>query len=303
MPVENVNDCCKHNSLQLDRQAQLKRRIQQFMLFGNLPFGCRQHLYRHTTTSYQQTIITTVRMKLVIVEPQPAISKKVARIVRLTDPSIEISGVLTNTASLQTLLDENNHPDIVLVSQHCIHPQLFSPQYLQAKLLLPYGKTTIIYYAFRMHTIRQRWLLQHSTHTENNESPLLNLLPDANRSLSRLTTGLQLKNRFLVKQGQRFLPVPVGNIAYFFSDGRWVYLTTFQNSRYAVQYRMAELEQVLDPENFFRINRTYIIAVNSLQQISAYFGGRLKLKLTPDASENVLVSKNRTRGFREWLGE
>jgi DNA-binding LytR/AlgR family response regulator len=111
------------------------------------------------------------------------------------------------------------------------------------------------------------------------------------------------RNRFFVEQGQKYLSVHVNDIAYFFSDGRFVYFSTFQKNKYVIHYRIEELEQMLDPEKFYRINRSFIISIDSIEQISAYFGGRFKLKLIPPVTEDILVSRKRAHGFKLWLGE
>ena len=96
-------------------------------------------------------------MKLVIVEPKPDISKKVSRIIKLTDPSIEIVAVVKTIAFLKAWLKTRQAPDMVLINQACLDTTSFSQQHLQAKLLFPHRKTTLTYYAFRMHTILQSW--------------------------------------------------------------------------------------------------------------------------------------------------
>ena len=77
----------------------------------------------------------------------------------------------------------------------------------------------------------------------------------------------------------------------------------FQKNRFIIHYRIEQLQQLLDPADFYRINRSYIISVKSIDQIHAYFGGRFKLKLNPAVDDTVLVSRNRAAGFKKWLGE
>jgi DNA-binding LytR/AlgR family response regulator len=111
------------------------------------------------------------------------------------------------------------------------------------------------------------------------------------------------KNRFFVESGSRYYSIDINDIAYFFSDGRFVYFTTFSKSRFIIHYRVEQLQQLLDPKDFYRINRSYIISVKSIDQIHAFFGGRFKLKLNPALEETVLVSRNRAAGFKKWLGD
>ena len=111
------------------------------------------------------------------------------------------------------------------------------------------------------------------------------------------------RNRFLVKQGQRFASVETHDIAYFFSDGRFIFFKTFDNQKYLVEYTLEELETMLDPEFFFRINRSLLIAFKSVAQIHPYFGNRLKLFLHPPMEKEIIVSREKVNDFKAWLGE
>ena len=92
-------------------------------------------------------------------------------------------------------------------------------------------------------------------------------------------------------------------IAYFFSDNRFIFFKTFDNRKFLVEYRMDELEQILDRQLFFRINRSYIISINSILVIHAYPGNRFKINLNPPADKEMIVSRERILNFRKWLGE
>jgi two-component system response regulator LytT len=111
------------------------------------------------------------------------------------------------------------------------------------------------------------------------------------------------RNRFLVKHGQRFASIETPDIAYFFSDGRFIFFKTYDNQKYLVEYTLEELEAMLDPEYFFRINRSLLIAFKSVAQIHPYFGNRLKLFLDPAMEKEIVVSREKVPLFKAWLGE
>jgi two-component system, LytTR family, response regulator LytT len=111
------------------------------------------------------------------------------------------------------------------------------------------------------------------------------------------------RNRFLVKHGQRFASIETPDIAYFFSDGRFIFFKTYDSQKYLVEYTLEELEAMLDPEYFFRINRSLLIAFKSVAQIHPYFGNRLKLFLDPAMEKEIVVSREKVPLFKAWLGE
>jgi DNA-binding LytR/AlgR family response regulator len=113
----------------------------------------------------------------------------------------------------------------------------------------------------------------------------------------------EYRKRFLVKHGQKLVSVEVEEIAYFFSDGRLNFFKTFDNRKFVVDYTMDELNEMLDPDKYFRISRSFYISVNSVAQIHDYFGNRLMLHLKPDSDKEAIVSREKVSDFKTWLGK
>ena len=110
------------------------------------------------------------------------------------------------------------------------------------------------------------------------------------------------KTHFLVPvKGDRFVPVSVDQISYFYiSDG--VVKAVLQSSEtFIFQQTLDELAELLNPRQFFRANRQYIIAHKAVVCVSLWFGGRMVLQLTPPTDEKVIISKARVPAFREWF--
>ena len=89
----------------------------------------------------------------------------------------------------------------------------------------------------------------------------------------------EYRKRFLVKHAQKLVSVEVDDIAYFYSDGRLNFFKTTDNKKFVVDYTMDELEEMLDPERYFRISRSFYVSIDSIDQIDDYFGNRLILQL------------------------
>jgi len=124
--------------------------------------------------------------------------------------------------------------------------------------------------------------------------------------VKELQQKLQTKDyrkRFLVKHGQKLVSVEVDEIAYFFSDGRLNFFKTFDNRKFVVDYTMDELNDMLDPDKYFRISRSFFISVNSVAQIHDYFGNRILLHLKPETDKEAIVSREKVTDFKTWLGK
>lgn len=109
------------------------------------------------------------------------------------------------------------------------------------------------------------------------------------------------KSRFLVKRGDKLATISEESIAYFYTEDKVVFLLTQYKEKYIVDYSLEELEQLLDPEFFFRLNRQVIARLQAIESIHQYFKGKLAVKLQPKTFESIIVSRERSNLFKQWL--
>jgi DNA-binding LytR/AlgR family response regulator len=120
--------------------------------------------------------------------------------------------------------------------------------------------------------------------------------------LQRHNQSLNYRTRFLVKQGQRLLPIDIERIAYFCTEDGLTVFFTHEGTKYVVDYTLEELEAMLDPKVFFRATRQVILSIHSVGAIHTHFNGKLKLHLVPASDKEVFVSRERVNAFKDWLG-
>ena len=111
----------------------------------------------------------------------------------------------------------------------------------------------------------------------------------------------QYKERFLVKVGPHFIQVPIGDIAYFFSDDGVAFAQCANGKKHIIESTLDQLDGLLDPSQFFRINRQMIVRPAAISKISAWFNSRLKLEMAPPCDANSVVSRERVNDFKKWL--
>lgn len=113
----------------------------------------------------------------------------------------------------------------------------------------------------------------------------------------------EYKKRFLIQIGEKIRKVELSEIAYFFILEKAVFLKTFQGNSYPVDYTLDKLESLINPEKFFRINRKYIVSMDSISNMFAYSRSRVKLELKPivDDEFDTIVSIDRSSDFKKWL--
>ena len=109
------------------------------------------------------------------------------------------------------------------------------------------------------------------------------------------------QQRFLVQQGERVMSVPVEQIAWFEGEDRYVYLVKKDGKRFIINYKLSEVETLLDPQHFFRLNRSFIARFDSIKNMTNLSKSRLKVELEPAARREIVVSSEQTQEFKAWL--
>ncbi len=144
-------------------------------------------------------------------------------------------------------------------------------------------------------TVRTATALQENIYGQNSADFFKELALNISKSNN-------FKSRFLIKQGQSISFIETPDIAYFYSEDGLTQFCIFQNKKHIIENTLDELDTLLNPKDFFRINRKMIVNLKSIQKISSHFNGRLKLELIPSYKEDIYVARERVNDFKAWLG-
>lgn len=128
-----------------------------------------------------------------------------------------------------------------------------------------------------------------------------NLTPEI---LSEIVNSLKkksFKERFLVKVGTHLRVVETSEILYFYSFQKGTYLKLADGKDYLLDYSLERVEEMVDTSLFFRINRKYLIALKSINDVITYSNSRLKLKVQNANEDDFLVARERVKEFKDWL--
>jgi two-component system LytT family response regulator len=109
------------------------------------------------------------------------------------------------------------------------------------------------------------------------------------------------KNRFMVKLGDHIKSITADQISLFFADGRDVYLITNQLRKFIIDYTLENLDEILDPKIFNRINRSYIVNISAIQDVVVYSNSRLKITPHIKWEPEIIVSREKVSDFKEWF--
>lgn len=109
------------------------------------------------------------------------------------------------------------------------------------------------------------------------------------------------KKRFLIRKNHKLMLTDVSNIICFYSDEGNSYLVERSGGSHVVDYTLEKLEELLDPNSFFRINRKMMVSIEEIHSVEDYFNNRLKIKLQNRVPLDLVVSRNRVKHFKNWL--
>jgi DNA-binding LytR/AlgR family response regulator len=112
----------------------------------------------------------------------------------------------------------------------------------------------------------------------------------------------EYRKRFSVKIGQQIKVIDIAEIECLYSENKGTYIHTLDNRDYLIDSSLEVVEAELNPNDFFRISRKYIIPLQSVREIQLYSNSRLKISLPTYKADEVIVARERVSDFKEWLG-
>jgi two-component system, LytTR family, response regulator LytT len=259
-------------------------------------------------------------MNILIVEDEDlAIDKLKATVMEVEEKAV-IAGITHSIQSTVRWLETNPQPDIVLMDIELtdgLSFEIFNRTEVNCPVIFTTSYDAYAIRAFKVNSIdyllkpvekEDLKLALEKFHKYADRNPNI-VLPalDMKSLVNDLKEQLKHNNyrdRFLVKQGQRLISLEINQLAYMVAEGRVSYIITWDKHKYIVDYTLEELETQLDPRLFFRANRSSIIHVKSIDEIHAYFNGKLKLQIHPQTQySDIIISRERAASFKEWVGK
>lgn len=249
-------------------------------------------------------------MKTVIIEDEKLAAERLEELIKDIDPNIEIMSKLSSVEqSLKWL--KKNKVDLIFLDiqlEDGISFSIFDKVQIDTPIIFTTAYDQYAIRAFKLNSID--YLLKPIKKNELVES--LNKFKKLSTSdlknykdifESILKMEITYKKRFLIQYGQKIKKVDSDEIAYFYAMEKSVFLVTFQNNVYPIDYSLDKLVEIIDPEIFFRINRKLIVNISSIKNMIPYSRSRIKLVLEPPITNDIeaLVSVERSADFKKWM--
>jgi two-component system LytT family response regulator len=248
-------------------------------------------------------------MKILLIEDEQAAVRRLQKLLVEIDPLNEVVAALSSIESAVEWLMAHPAPDVILMDIHLADGSsfdIFDKVTVTAPVIFATAFDEYALKAFKVNAID--YLLK----------PIKKI--DLEQALSRISVGVTKDNlgdefiqklanaglvkknkRILVKMGQAIKLIELENVAYFYSRDKISFAVLPGNKRYPLDQSLDQLEQMVDPVHFFRINRQFMVKMEAIDEMIAYSKSRVKLKLNPPTEEDAIVSKERSPDFKKWL--
>ena len=249
-------------------------------------------------------------MKTIIIEDEQLAARRLEMMVKTIDPSIEIVAMLESVEDSVEWFKKNNHPDLIFLDIHLEDGLSFSI-FDQVNVNVPIIFTTAFdEYAIKAFKLKSiDYLLKPIIQDELERAIKKYRDWGENQQLVNLTELYKLisvkekvnRERFSVVVGQKLKSIDVKDIAYFFSTSGITFVVMNSKSQYSLDQSLDNLLEELDPKQFYRINRQYLVSLNSIVNIHIFPKSRLKLELNPPVPAGVFVSLDKVVDFKKWI--
>lgn len=245
-------------------------------------------------------------MKVIIIEDEKPARDKLMHFLKRYDKGIEVIGMAESIAETVDLLSaKGSLADVLLMDI-----QLSDGPSFAALDQLSLQKPVIFITAHNQHALEAfrangiDYLLKPLTFEafSNSLDKLKNfgLQSPSLQEIGKQLSSPAFKQRFLVKIGEHIHSVPTESILLFYAEGRNSYLLTKEGRRMITDYKLEALESMLDPKQFFRLNRSYIISLSGIKDVLIYSSSRLKINPAFDFKEELIVSRDKVNAFKSW---
>ena len=251
-------------------------------------------------------------MKSLIIEDEILAAERLRLILKQYDPTITVTAMIDSVEDSVKWLSEHPAPDFILMDIQLADGSAFEI-FKQLKISVPIIFTTAFdqyaLEAFKVLSIDyllKPVTIQALTHAMDKLKLLyqgggVRPVLDYDKIIQSLTNQTLYKSRFMGKSGSKFIFIETKEVSFFEADNKVVYLIKMDGSRFLIDHTLEELEAMLDPQFFFRINRSVIIHVISITQVKPFLNSRLKALLKNGVKlEEVIISRERVNEFKNW---
>lgn len=250
-------------------------------------------------------------MKIVIIEDEESASFRLKKLLEEIDPNATIAAILESVEEGVEWFKSNPEPDLVFADIQLadgVSFTIFEQVTISCPVIFITAYDDHAIKAFKLNSID--YLLKPLKRNEleaalakyhKQKKPAFDL-NGLNTLIKNIASGKQgFQKRLLVKYGATIQMIDVKDCAYFYSEEKITFVKLFDTRNYSIDHTLDELEQLLEPSEFFRANRQVILNIKAIKKMEAYSKSRVKVFPEPPSDFEIIVSTEKSPQFKAWL--
>jgi len=252
-------------------------------------------------------------MKALIIEDEVLAAQSLQKLITEVAPDTEIIGVLQSIEESVAWFDENPMPDLVFMDIHLADGSSFAI-FEQTQITCPIIFTTAYdEYALKAFEVSSiDYLLKPINRNDlmramNKYNNLVSAKSFDSQSLleviQKFKTNKNYRSCFLVPERDKLIPLPTANIAFIYIEDKSVKTITLDEHTYYMSQTLDEIMSQLNPNDFFRANRQFIVSRKAIKDMTIWFGNKLSLNLLVKIPEDIIISKAKVAEFKTWFAQ
>ena len=248
-------------------------------------------------------------MNCLIVEDEKVAAERLVGLIKKYDPSIDISEIVQSVKNAVQWLNTHQTPDLIFMDIQLadgLSFEIYEQTIVKTPVIFTTAYDEYALKAFKVNSID--YLLKPVDLNElknaidkykENNSPKEIPVQVFDSIMHSLTK--KYKDKFVINVGEHIKVFTTEDIQCFYSMEKYTFLQNNSGRDYAINYSLDQLEDLLDPAQYFRINRKFIVSFSAISDIISYSNSRLKVKLNSNESNDLLVSREKVQDFKKWL--
>lgn len=249
-------------------------------------------------------------LSVLIIEDELPNAARLEKMLIALDHDVQIVGFLQTVQDSVAWLQTKPHPDLVCMDIRLtdgLSFEIFNQVKIRSQVIFITAYDEYALNAFQVNGIDYLLKPVQAAKLENSIRKVKTIIGATDNSVL-LETLRKIhhrenvyRSRFLVSYRDMYIMIQASEIAYFNSENKTTFLTTHDAKRYVLEHTLEELEQELDPKDFFRLSRQFLISVKSITRINQSFNGKLEVDLIPTVGERIVASRERSIILKKWL--
>jgi len=247
-------------------------------------------------------------MNVLIVEDETAAYETIISILKEIDPSIEIAGNTESVSQTVKWLQKYPAPDLILMDIHLSDGSAFLIfEYIEVDIPIIFTTAYDEYAieAFKVNSIDyllkpiktddlRRSLIKFSKYSPTEVSAYVS-------NVTRLTSTQRYQDKILIPVKDQLVPVEIQQVSYFYTTDKNTFLCLKDGTRYTYYRTLDQIFNTLNPADFYRANKQFILSRNDVKNITIWFDSRLLITLDIEVPEPIYISKNKAADFKSWI--